>query len=572
MKKNVIPGFNGSISGNASTNQRYNGNLALNYNPGKINISGLYGYWQSYNPRTFTDFRKVIDGTGEEINFDLRNIALGRPRSHTATISIDYQPNDKNSASLSGTLFDLYSARNSDVITLEKTGSGILNDFSTSRMEIDNESEYEISLSAEHQFKKADHSISLEAEYADFRELEDSRFKDMYRFPLYPEFSGRNRLNKSGHSTFFSADYVNPINEDLEIEAGYEGEFSAGDLDYISSYLDDKVQIWKIDAVKTNRFLYSQDIHALYGTLSKNFESFEFLAGIRAEQTIIESNLVTLDSMIPNSYFKLFPTLHLLYEIDDKQEVGFSYSRRVNRPDADELNPFPEYVDVRDIEAGNPLLKPEQVHSFELAYHFRNDHITFLPTLYFRNVFDAFTEEVRYINDSTLLTTIENLDQEISGGLEMTFAWNPSRAWNMNLNSNLFYQQIDATDLGYVENKSTVATDTKLAVYLQMFPSTRLQLNSTFRSSLLTSQGRSLPVYFVNAGLKQDLFKKKASLSITVSDVFNSLRWQYIIDTPLLYQKVTRKRKSQVVYLGFTYHFGFSNKKNGEELIFDTKM
>ncbi|MEO6130285.1 MAG: outer membrane beta-barrel family protein, partial [Saprospiraceae bacterium] len=383
---------------------------------------------------------------------------------------------------------------------------------------------------------------------------------------------GHNRLDKKGNATTLTADYTNPFNEDMEFESGYEGEYSSGDLDYYSEFYDLNSLAWRKDIEKTNRFLYHQDIHALYATLSKGFGTFGIKAGLRAEQTIIESNLITLDSVIPIDYFNLFPTLHLSYEINDEQAIGLSYSRRVNRPDPDELNPFPEYIDIRDIEAGNPFLKPEQIHSIELGYHYQNEKISFLPALYYRQTYDGFSEETRYINDSTLLSSLVNLNKELSGGLELVVSWSPSKKLTFNINNNLFYHTIDASDAGYGENKSLVAADTKLAAYLSILPTTKLQFNATYRSSLLTAQGRSLPLYFLNAGLKQDLFKKKASLTLTVSDIFNTQRWQYIIDTPQLYQKVIRKRKSQIIYLGFSYRFGISSKDGGEELIFDNRL
>ncbi len=123
-----------------------------------------------------------------------------------------------------------------------------------------------------------------------------------------------------------------------------------------------------------------------------------------------------------------------------------------------------------------------------------------------------------------------------------------------------------------LEKVSLLAADAKLGAFLSIFPTTKLQLNATYRSTMLTVQGRSLPFYFVNAGFKQELFKWKASLTLTISDIFNTIRWQTIIDTPYLYQKVSRKRKSQIVYLGFSYRFGLSGKKNGEEFLFDDRL
>src|SRR4030095_8036212 len=373
--------------------------------------------------------------------------------------------------------------------TLETNKMGTINDYSTLRIEANKESELEISANGEHSFRTEDNTISFEGAYSNSDELNDSHSSDIYRYPEYPRYDGHNIQDINGHMTTLSVDYSNPFNEDLVFETGYEGEYSSGDLDYYYEYYDDDDLTWRNDTLKTNRFLYKQDIHAVYGTLSKTIEKFGILAGLRAEQTNIESNLVTYDSIIPNQYFNLFPTLHLSYEMDEDQELGLSYSRRVNRPDPDELNPFPEYTNIRDIEAGNPQLKPEQIHSVELGYHYHHDKISFLPTFYYRQTYDGFSDESYYINDSTFYTTIVNLDKKWSAGLELVFSWTPAKKFNLNLNSNIYHQTIDASNLGYSDDKSTVSADTKLAAYYNLFASTRLQFNATYRSSMLTAQG-----------------------------------------------------------------------------------
>ncbi len=143
---------------------------------------------------------------------------------------------------------------------------------------------------------------------------------------------------------------------------------------------------------QTNDFVFHQNIHALYTTFAHSFEKLSFMAGLRAEQALITSNLITLDSIVPNNYFRLYPTLHLAYEFSDEQQIQLNYSHRVRRPDSDEMNPFPEYSDPRNMEAGNPQVKPEQIHSIEFGYQLKKEKLTIQPTVYYRYRYDAFTE------------------------------------------------------------------------------------------------------------------------------------------------------------------------------------
>ncbi len=572
LKKNAKRGFNGALTANASTQDRYNGSLSLNYNPGKLNIYSTYGYRQNWFPREGTDLRTSTDSAGAKTTFDLRSTALGRPRSHTANAGLDYAPNAKNKLGLSAAYFTFYQERVQHISTLLRNATDVVQDYDTERNELEDEQEFEGSASWERQFEDEDHTLQLEVGFSNYAELEESRYDDTFRVPDFPVLRGHNTIRKSGHTTSVTAEYAKPVGEDMELEAGYEGEFFQDDLDYSSERFDPVSLEWTPKPWETNRFLFRQDVHALFGTLSREIEDFSILAGLRAEQTYITSNLLTLDSMIPNNYFKLFPTLHLGWQISDDSELGLSYSRRVNRPDSDELNPFPEYKDPRNIEAGNPDLKPEQIHSIELGYQRKKDNLSFLPTLYYRYEYDAFTEIARFINDTTLLTTADNLSNNQSAGLELVVAWNLKNRLNLNLSSNTFWSALDASNLGFSAKKTTVSSEVKLAAGWNLSPRTKMQANANYRSAFLTAQGKSRPNYFLNAGLRQAFFKKKASLTLTVSDVFNTMRWAWEIDTPELQQEVTRKRRSQIVYLGFIWRFGVSGKKAGEDLMFEDKM
>jgi Outer membrane protein beta-barrel family len=99
-----------------------------------------------------------------------------------------------------------------------------------------------------------------------------------------------------------------------------------------------------------------------------------------------------------------------------------------------------------------------------------------------------------------------------------------------------------------------------------------IQLNTYYRSARLTPQGRSLALFLVNLGFRQELFNGKVALTLTVSDLFNSLKWSRRINTPILYQKTVSKRNSQIFYLGLTYRFGTNNEPEKGNLEFDDKI
>ena len=574
LKKDFKPGFNGTISGSASTHERYNSNISFNYNPGKINLYGTYGFKQFYFSRQLTDSRINRDTTQNAPTFfELNSTATGKPISHTTNFGVDYLVSPKNKISLSSNYFYLQQNRDNNFSTLENNNDGTLvNDYNTQRKEDESEYEWETQASLEHSFKKKDQTLNLETTYGKFNELEDSRYTDTYHVPLNSPLTGHNNIHKSGSNSTLVCNYTNPIGEDMELEAGYEGEFSKGELEYFSEQFDITQNSWLTDYNKTKRFLYTQNIHAAYTTFSIDIDEFSILAGVRAEQTNITSNLVTLDSVILNNYFKVFPSFHLSYETGKNSKIGLSYSKRINRPDPDELNPFPEYKNPRNIEAGNPRLLPEQIHSVELNYQIKKNNFNFIPALYYRYTYDEFAEITRYVNDSTLLTTLDNISTNKATGLELIFSYNYIKIMNLAISGNVFHNTINASKISYAKNNSSVSWDSKLNATFNLSSKTKLQLNANYRSVTLTAQGKSLSLYFLNAGMKQELFKNKASLTLTVSDIFNTMRWEYTIDTDKLYQKESRKRKSQIIYVGFVWRFGFTSKKSNDELQFDNKL
>lgn len=574
LVKNTRPGLNGTITVNAGIDERYNGSIILNYKPGRINLFASIGIRQEDRNHTTSDFRRLYDSTGIMISdYDQFSTSFYRPFSQVFNAGADYSINEKNTVGISASYFHVGFEREENAATiLHDSTENLTSDFSRDLLGNDFETEMEVNLNYEHQFKKEDHSLSFDLTIADQHEEEDNHFTETYRVPVLPDANDNTLIRQSEKLTELAVEYVYPVNEEAEIEAGYLGEFIYQDLNFYGEYFDPLLDAWVKDNLKSNQFLFDQKVHAIYATFSQGIEDFRFSAGLRSEQAYITSNPVTWDSIIKNNYFKVYPTLHLTYEITDNKQLQLSYSKRITRPEADELNPFPEYADPLDLEAGNPNLKPEQVHSVEFGYSLKNERFTFLPTLYYRFKYDAFSEISTYINDTVLLSTFENLKSEQSAGLELVVTTRLKKLISLNLSSNIFYNQIDASNLDFSENKSAFSSITKLGINLNVTKTTLMQFNGNYRSSQLTPQGKILPFFVLNAGIRQNILKDRAAFLLTVSDVFNTYRWTTEINTTELYEIVVSKRKSQIIFIGFTFNFGKSHKKIVEDLQFDEKM
>lgn len=413
-----------------------------------------------------------------------------------------------------------------------------------------------MNLGYEHVFRNnEDHTLTFEATYSAFDEREDLNFNQEYTFPSNSTELSSNLVERSGHQHEILLDYALPVGEDGEFESGYAGEFIHEDIRYTGD-------------ASISRFLLNMQIHALYALFVLPIENFSFKAGVRAEQSFIDSHLkIPTDSLIPNNYFKLFPTLHLGYELNDNNALSLSYLKRINRPDADELNPYPEFSDPRNAESGNPYLKPEQTHSLELGYQFSRKRLMLTGTLYYRYKYDAFTSIRSNIGDSIVLRTIANLNTRDALGLEMIVSGDIMKNWTFDLTGNVFYTSIDASNIGYSSDKSTVSGNIKAYSMINLWENTFIQFNGFYYFPTITPQGKRNPFWYLNGGIKQRLFRNRASLSLTATDIFHTYHIKNMIGSDDLEQITTIKRKIPVVYLGFTWKF--NNYKEPEQLQFE---
>ncbi len=574
LKKNTKGGLNGSIQANAGTQDRYNGNVSLNYKPGKLNLFGNYSIRKDKRLRLSDINRTYLDAKQNDSSYYTQSShSSARPLSYVATMGLDYNLSEHNSFGISGNYVSRKQVKHDVMNNLFYNKNGTLtNSYDRLRYDPEYEIEQDATVYWQHNFPQEDHELRVEVNASGSDEQEDNHYTNVYRFPAGLSLKDNTLIIQHDHQQQVAVDYTNPMSEDSKLEAGYLGSFAQLDQNFYGELYDTLQNKFLKDIVKSNRFLYNEYVHAFYVTYQHSFKKFSYSVGLRAEQANIKGNLVTRDSLIKNDYTKVYPTLHLAYKLNSA-ELQLNYSKRVNRPDGDELNPFPEYQDPRNLRAGNPKLLPEIIHSIELGYKWQNKNLSFVPSLYYRYKQNGFTSVVVPLNDSTLLTTNQNLSNSQSAGLELIFSAKAGTFFNANLSSNFFYSSINATDLGYNSNRSIISMSTNLNSTFTLSKTTMWQLSFNYRSARLTPQGKVLPTFVFNTGLRQDLFKKKLSVILTASDLFKTLQEKTELNTPFLKQTAIYKRDRQIIYLGVSYRFGKSVKKSGDDkLQFDDNL
>ncbi len=574
LKKNIKYGWNSTVSANAGNVNRYSGGINFNFKKGKWNLFSNYNFRQDRRLRTGNLNREYFDSTKTIKSYYTEiNTSHSWPLSNFITLGADYSLNKSNSFGISANYFYRKLTKNDLSQRLFYDKNYLLTqNFNRAKYDPESEKEKDATIYWQHNFLKEDHEMRVEFNAAATHDKENHSNTNAYFFPVKLDLFDNILLSDKDNQQELTAEYTKPLEEDAKIEIGYEGLFNQIDLDYYGEYYDTLQRKFIKDSYKSRRFVYKAAIHAVYGVYEREFEKFGFSAGLRAEQVFIHGNLVTKDSMIDNKYFKIYPTLHLSHKIN-KNELQLNYSKRVNRPDGDELNPFPEYIDPYNLQAGNPKLLPEIIHSVELGYKWQNEKYSFVPSLYYRYKKNGFTEVTLPVNDTVLLTTLQNLSNDKSLGLELIFSAKPLKFLSANLSSNFFYNQIDASRIGYGVKKSIVSMSANFNATVTLSKNAMWQVSSNYRSARLTPQGKSLGIFVLNSGIRHDFFKKKCSLILTVTDIFNTLRQKTSFSSFYLNQSSFSKRDSRNIYLGISYRFGKTIKSSDDEkLNFDDAL
>jgi outer membrane receptor protein involved in Fe transport len=572
LKKNKSLGTNGNASANVGNAGRYNGNVAMNYNPGKFNVFGNMGFRQDDRRRLNDISTQTYSNGVETSSVNNHSESHGRPISFIAGLGAEFKIDDQNRFGLSGNYNYRYQEQHDQSVYHVDSNSVRQEDYNRNRYLPETETDLEMATFFQHKFLKEGHELNVNYTSSRTTEFEDNYYTNIYRTPSTGIFYDNMFYHHWNNVSQLLAEYSNPLSKDSKLEAGYELDNMKNDQDLHRDTTAFNDSHFAPDVSKSNRFIRSEMTNVLYATYEKELDKFSFMFGLRGEVTSNSANLATKNKTIDSHYNRIYPSLHTSYQFSEMNEMQFNYSHRIRRPEDEQLNPFPEYQDLRNVRQGNPYLLPEDIHSFELGYKYKKGVTTFLSTVYCRFNINGITS-ITKVHGDTLISTLENLAKSKSAGLELILSTSFGKFATLNLSSNTFYNTIDASALGYSSNKSAFSLLISGNMGINLSKSTVWQLNSIYTGAQLTPQGKRLPSFVLNTGLKQEVFKKRAAFILTVSDIFNSLTNKSIIDTPDLQRQENRKRTARIIYCGFTYSFGNSGKKQKEgNLKYDNQL
>lgn len=572
LKKERKKGFTGSVTANTGNENRYNGTLSLGYNTPNLNLTGSYGFRLDRRDRSYKTDRTVTDSVSlfrSSYHQDVDSRA--RSAAHIGSLEIGWDLSTKNHFEVSGNYTYMTFPRNEGSTTIQQNETEVQKYYSRFRHDDEKQQQTEGTALYVHEFAKG-HTLTLDYTYAIQKEIEDNHYTNHYFIPINSEDEKDNTfIKQNNYENLSRAIYERNLHHHNKLVLGYELEADKSDMRY---FAEDFVNgSWEKNTAKSNDFIFNEQVHSLYVTYEQTLGQFGFQAGIRGEQSYTKSKLLTLNENIPNNYFMLYPTLHTAYKVNNYSELQFNYSLRVNRPEGDDLNPFPEYKDPYNIKRGNPYLMPEKIHSIEFGYLWKKDVTTLVGTMYYHNTFNKMTEITRMLDANRMETTKENMSSSQSAGVELIANSAIGRFLDFNINSNVFYNVIDASDLGYNKKKSAIAWMAALNANISATQNLMFQFNTRYNSSVLTPQGKKESTFITNIGFRYDIPHYNLSLMATISDLFDTNRSVEIIDTPFLYQRLEKRRNPRNFYVGISYKFGNSKKKHkSTELKYDDTL
>ncbi|MCX2738334.1 TonB-dependent receptor domain-containing protein [Pontibacter anaerobius] len=588
LKKEKKPGFNGSASITAGTYDNYNTSLNLNYRYDKWSLNGGYDFRHRTRPGTrknnttnfYLNDAGQLDSTSYNLQEGERN---STDLSHNFRLGADYYLTPRHTLSASA-LYRFGQDEDSEDIfyrfldenrTLQSTRTRNTN-------ETEDEKAVDLTLGYRQTFDRKGQELTADVVYNTNVDDEIALFEErQVGTDEAPEV--QETLVDDGNYEFVTkADYVHPFSEDSRLEAGFRTSYERLDEDSRFFNLNEETGAMEYDVNQSNHFVYDEQVYSVYTNYSNRFKSITYQLGVRAEQTLTKSDQRTSNEAYNNNYFSLFPTFFITNDFNEDNKVQFSYSRRINRPRSRFLNPFVDRSDKYNVYFGNPNLNPEFVNSLELGYLRYWGQASLNATVFYRHT----TDEIERFRESTVVvldpnstdpdtipateTTFINLSDNTSYGFELGIDYPVTKWWKLNASWSGFRTELSTTQNDTELSSTQFNWNSRLNSTMTVWKDLDIQLSAFYRAPRNDIQGKMEEMFSADLGMKKDVLKKNGTISLRVSDLFNTRQFNFLSYGPEFRSEIENRRQSRIVYLGFTYRLNSDdsdrrNRRNNRE-------
>lgn len=409
---------------------------------------------------------------------------------------------------------------------------------------------------------RGEHELAVEVRGSTNADDDDALFtQQLLDVTSTPDLS-RQQADGRTDEGIVQVDYARPLGG-FRLETGVKGILRRVTSDLV--YENEAGGLWTGDASRTNAFTYDEGVYAAYVQGAREWGRLGVQAGLRAEAATRDFALATAVPVLPNvpeidltdtsfEYQSLFPSAFATYTFAPGSLVKAAYSRRIERPRARRLNPFPSYDDTLSVRVGNPGLRPEYTDAVELTFQY----------LYFLNVSPFYRRTSDVIRDRTLfdpatgvsVQTAQNLDTQDSYGADVTllgsFVGGRLRGF---LSGSVARTVVDGGSAATGVGVDALAYSARANVQFRVRQGTDVQVFGFYRAPQDTEDGRISGFGLATLGLSQRL-SPALSLSVRVNDLFSTSRFSFSSATDVFTLSGERDPAIQQASATLTYTFG----------------
>jgi len=559
LKRNENLGTNGNVSSSFRQGWKtsHNHSLSLNYRSEKLNFYGN-GEYYNWGWKQNLYLRRNIPFEGGSTVFDQLAEMDQEGDGYNAKLGMDWSITPNTTFSLLGRIND------GDDLDINNNDTRISGDNSpgfdiltviTGGDEAYSTHTYNANLS--HQFNEEGMKLTIDADWSRYQNenalFYDNFFKNTEGEEVEAPFFLRNNQNTDIDIFASRIDLTLPIAKRLNIEIG--GKVSL--VETVNSTLfeyKDENDVWIDQVTRSNDFMYSEEVWAAYINGSGNIGSFTLQGGLRMEHTESEGISLTLDKTVPRTYTDIFPSLSISKSINENHNLSFSYSRRLERPNYRNLNPFEDYLDQYTFERGNPLLNPQYSNAFGLNYAMGRK---LFVAVNYSHTRDAITEVIEQLSEENqTFQTVQNLDDYNNFSLTLSAPRIWTEWWTSRLNYTAFYNDFrSAIPSGTLDN-SNLSHMFNLNNEIRLPGNWMMEVMGRYQSSLTFGLFEIEPQGSLDIGFSKRILEGRGNLKVNVSDIFRTRNSVVRIEQDEINLYVDQVNDTRRVTVSFGYRFG----------------
>lgn len=572
LKKNEKTGFNGQANVSVGTRDKYNAGVNLNYGAGKVNYYASYNY---QNRRLFREadiFRENRignsspfldqDSYGERV--DITNLIRGGLDyniTENQTFGFYAQGNFRDREGFTDlNQRSLNSFRNQDSLYVRSQND--------SRQSFNAETgvnyNWEIDTLGQRLFTSLSYSRDERTQLENYEQL---FFNEANESVPNNRLIQLNDRPQTSDLYVFQLDYVKPFANGGSLESGLKGTYSLWDRgqEFSQGDIGNNFNPVTIDSLSDD-FIFKEDVYAAYMSYRNRVGKIGYQGGLRAEYTETIGQQGSREDAVVNNYFTLFPSMYLSYDLGEEHEFTANYSRRISRPSMWSVSPIYRVRDLLNLSVGNPYLQPEFTDSYEIGYMKGWDRFLFNATVYHRASTNVQTRVIRLVENNVAIQTRENAARRNSTGVELINQIQVNNWWDATVSGNFFYSEIIGDNIEGGFNNSNYSWTVSLLSNMAIPNLFTFQVQGNYRGPIVFPQGELEPYWGINAGIRKNIMNEKATISLNVSDIFNTRIFRIRNEDTRFVQDRVFNRETRIGTIAFTYRFGgFKDRTNGSD-------